>query len=344
MKKLLFLLLTLTIVLSLASCDWFEQDDNQTTNPDDNHEHTWEYIQYETGHFKQFTCGCPSPDIMGEHYDNDGDLFCDVCGYDMSGIVGCGHQWDDGVEVEIGIGGYVMEYTCLLCGSIRRETFLIPPENHFLRNQAGCEWLNEITAEDIAEVKIINQYVGVAPGTLKNISTSTDESVNARIFEDYYWLDTTPISKENGEIDGGSAVTVKFILKDGGEKELYINNGNYCDTNGNYFDLLYTPRFEDADNARKSYGFISYTGKCEVWYEDATTEPYFLCEIPIGELEFECLEFELPDEVSEYPYFIKTDFATLGFYSNDIFFIVGEGQYYLLVGKNLDELIFEYNN
>ena len=81
MKKLLFLLLTFAIVLSLASCDWFEQDDNQTTEPNTEHVHTWEYVQYETGHFKQFTCGCPSPDIMGEHYDNDGDYVCDACTY-----------------------------------------------------------------------------------------------------------------------------------------------------------------------------------------------------------------------------------------------------------------------
>ena len=329
MKKLLFLLFTLTIVLSLASCDSLM---HKHVNGD------WEMD--ETHHWQKVNCSwniCKSyATSYGEHYNNDADLFCDVCGYDMSGIVGCDHQWDDGVEVEIGIGGYVMEYTCLLCGSIRRETFLIPPDNHFLRNQAGCEWLNEITAEDISEIKIISQAVGVAPGNLKNISSSTDESVIARIFEDYYWLDTAPISKGNGEIDGGGAVTVKFILNNGTEKELYINNGNYCDTNGNYFDLLYTPKFEDTDNATKYYGFISYTGKCEVWYEDATTEPYFVCEIPIDEFEFECAEYELPDEVSEYPYFIKTEFGLLGFYSNDIFFIVGEGQYYELVGKNLD--------
>ena len=82
MKKLLFLLLIVAIVICLASCDWFE------IKPDDEHEHTWEYVQYETGHFKQFTCGCPSPDIMGEHCDNDGDYVCDACGYlfNLSGV------------------------------------------------------------------------------------------------------------------------------------------------------------------------------------------------------------------------------------------------------------------
>ena len=42
----------------------------------------------------------------------------------------CDHQWDEGVEIEGGSGGYVMEYTCLLCGSKEREIItIIPPEN-----------------------------------------------------------------------------------------------------------------------------------------------------------------------------------------------------------------------
>ena len=42
----------------------------------------------------------------------------------------CNHQWDEGIEIESGSGGYVMEYTCLLCGSTERETItIIPQEN-----------------------------------------------------------------------------------------------------------------------------------------------------------------------------------------------------------------------
>lgn len=42
---------------------------------------------------------------------------------------GCNHQWDAGVEVESGTGGYVTEYTCLLCGNKEREIItIIPPE------------------------------------------------------------------------------------------------------------------------------------------------------------------------------------------------------------------------
>ncbi len=216
------------------------------------------------------------------------------------------------------------------------------PTNHFLRNLAGCEWLNEIIAEDIAEIKIIGEAVGVAPGNLKNVSSSTDEAVIARIFEEYYQLDTRPISKMDGQIDGGGGVTVKFILKDGTAKELYINNGNYLDTNGDYFELLSTPKFKDSDNATKAYGFITYIGTGTVY--DKNNNP--VCEIPIDELEFVESDGCVDAVVTGYYYTIETEFGTLYFdYSNDLFYLqFDEGEdnyreYYQLIGKNLDELI-----
>ncbi len=220
------------------------------------------------------------------------------------------------------------------------------PINHFLRNQAGCEWLNEISAEDIAEIKIIGEAVGVGPGNLKNISSSTDEAVIAIIFEEYYWLDTAPISKMDGQIDGGSGVTVKFILKDGTVKDLYINNGNYLDTNGNYFELYNTPKFKDTDNATKAYGFITYIGTGTVY--DKENNP--VCEIPTSELEFVESDGCVDAVVTGYYYTVETEFGTLWFdYSNDLFYLrfdegeVNYREYYQLVGKNLDELIAEYS-
>ena len=259
----------------------------------------------------------------------------------------CNHEWDDGVEVEGGNGGYVMEYTCTLCGDKKRETItIIPPENHFLRNQAGCEWLNEITDEDIAEIKIISGAVGVAPGNLNNVSSSTDEAVIARIFEEYYWLDTAPISKMEGQIDGGGGVAVKFILKNGTVKELYINNGNYRDPDGNYFELLFTPKFKDTDNATKAYGFITYLGTGTVYDKDNNS----VCEIPIDELEFVESDGCVDAMVTGYYYTVETEFGTLYFdYSNDLFYLQFEEgevdyiEFYRLVGKNLDELIAEYS-
>lgn len=276
---------------------------------EEEHEHIFTYTSAgEIGHYiTSSLCGCSYEEGTLDHYDENTDLICDACGFNMSEIP--------------------------------------TPTNHFLRNQAGCEWLNEITAEDIAEIKIISGAVGVAPGNLNNISSSTDEAVITRIFEEYYWLDTAPISKMEGQIDGGGGVTVKFILKNGTAKELHINNGNYLDTNGDYFELLFTPKFKDTDNATKAYGFITYIGTGTVYDKDNNP----VCEIPIDEFEFVESDGCVDAVVTGYYYTVETEFGTLWFdYSNDLFYLRFDEEdnyieFYRLVGKNLDELIAEYS-
>ena len=279
---------------------------------EEEHEHIFTYTSAgEIGHYiTSSLCGCSYEEGTLDHFDENMDLICDACGYDMNA-----------------------DYPPLVDTTIP------------LRNLTRCEWLNELTAEDIAEIKIIGEAVGVAPGNLKNISSSTDEAVIARIFEEYYQLDTRPISKMEGQIDGGGGVTVKFILKDGTVKELYINNGNYREPDDNYFELLSTPKFKDTDNATKAYGFITYLGTGTVYDKDNNP----VCEIPINELEFVESDGCVDAVVTGYYYTVETEFGTLYFdYSNDLFYLQfeeGEGNYiefYQLVGKNLDELIAEY--
>lgn len=293
MRKILVLLLvTILSVVCLTSCKLLHSTFNIG-------EHTYEYIQYETGHFKQYTCGCPSPEIMGEHYDHDENNICDACGYDMR----------------------------------------LRVVNDILRNQAGCEWLNEISAEDIAEVKIINQYVGVAPGRFKKISSSTDKSVIERIFGHVFLSEVISISPDKAMVAGGSAVTVKFILNDGTERRIYLNNGNYWDTEGNVFTLLYIPQFEETDNTTKSYGFITYTHRGIVYDGEIA-----VCEISVDELEF----IEVVDDIElgnrDLYYCVDTQFGKLNFVSDEYFYIErDEKVFYQLIGKNLDQLIAEYS-
>lgn len=343
MKKMIaFLLCMVTCLVLFSGCNT-------------EHEHTtseWKYS--ETMHWRVPVCSrneCALSDVVydyGEHENKDADMFCDICGYQVPiDKENCEHVWDAGVEVEGGNGGYVMEYTCSICGSKHRETIMItPPENHFLRNQAGCEWLNEISAEDIIEIKTISGAVGVAPGSPNFISSSTDEAVIARIFEAYYWLDTTPISQGEGQIYGGGGVTIKFFLKDKTIKVLYINNGNYRDTNGDYYELLYTPGFNGDDNVTKAYGYITYIGTGTVY--DKENNP--VCEIPMDELEFVEADGGVDAVVTGYYYTLETEFGTLCFdYSNDLYYMQfgydndEYRKYYRLVGKNLDELIAEYS-
>lgn len=57
MKKFFITFMMTFISLSIISC--FNKP----------HVHSFEYIQFEETHFKQFTCGCPSPEIVEAHID-----------------------------------------------------------------------------------------------------------------------------------------------------------------------------------------------------------------------------------------------------------------------------------
>ena len=417
MKKCLSLIIVLSLCLCfLVSCqEGFDAMFKAVHKEKQLHEHTFDYIAYDTGHFQQYTCGCPSPELMqmhfdengdgicdacnyimvehkhifgewqydaeyhwctaectlemcdidtvAEHYDDDGDLHCDVCGYEMS-IPVWDVEWhytetchwyllpgEESDGIIAGYGEHVFEDgcdICTICGYY--PIHIAPPENHFLRNLSGCEWLCEVSNDDIVEIKIIDEAVGVAPGTFKYIRTTRDPDVISKIFEKYYWLDTTPISAEEGQIDGGGAITVRFTLIDGTVKELFFNNGNYLADNGYYFELSYTPNFEDSDNFVKSYGFITYQGQGTV--KDA--EGNIICSILLDELEF--VEMVDDIEIGDNPvtHYADTEFGKLYFLSEVYFYVEGivEGdpwigvtpRYFQLYGKNLDELITEYSN
>ena len=52
------------------------------------HEHTITYVSAgESGHFENYTCGCPHDHGAVPHYDENGDYICDACGYELSDII-----------------------------------------------------------------------------------------------------------------------------------------------------------------------------------------------------------------------------------------------------------------
>ena len=222
---------------------------------------------------------------------------------------------------------------------------------YYLRYYATC--LEEIDVNDIDAIKFTNEYVGVAPGMLKDSAVTTDETVIARVLDELQQLTVTPIPRENGEIAGGSATTITLYLKDGSKEEIYINNGNYYtgdygNYKGEYYKLDYLPSLRESDNASKSYGFITYIGTGVVYDKDNNP----VCEIPIDEFDFVVFS-GLDAVITGYYYRVETEFGTLWFDSStDVFYLRFNEvevdyreyrEYYQLIGKNLDELIAEYS-
>ena len=213
--------------------------------------------------------------------------------------------------------------------------------NHFIRNQAGAQWLSEITADDIAEIKMISGGGGPLPPVSKtHISSSINDAVISSIFEEYYWLDSTPVSEERTQIVDGGYFIVQFILNNGETKQLYFINGDfYHDGNGNYFELVRLPVFRDGTDYVTRYGFERQYDPYQIHLIDETP----VCEIPLSEFEFT----ELTDDI-----YLNDELPThyLEIHGERIYFIKGEyfyigdnrSVYYQLIG-NLDELIAEYS-
>ena len=83
MKKVYSIIeLILTLIVLLTSCSipqWFDPQPSQTTK----HEHVFGEYQYnEHVHWREYTCGCPSPEIVEEHIDSNEDGVCEICDYD----------------------------------------------------------------------------------------------------------------------------------------------------------------------------------------------------------------------------------------------------------------------
>ena len=73
---------------------------------EEEHEHTITYVSAGTsGHFENYTCGCPHDHGAVPHYDENGDYICDACGYVMPEHEHTG-KWYKNETI------HVYEYTC----------------------------------------------------------------------------------------------------------------------------------------------------------------------------------------------------------------------------------------
>ena len=239
--------------------------------------------------------------FYGKHIDKDDNLRCDRCGYEM--------------ELRV--------------------------VNDMLRNQAGCEWLNDVSAENIAEIKMISGGGGpLPPISFTHISSTTDKAVISSIFKDYYLLEVRSVFEERTQIDDGGYFTVQFVLNNGETKQLYFINGDfYHDGNDNYFELVRLPVFQDGTNFVSRFGLETWYDHCQLHLIDGTP----VCEIPVFELEFNILTDDIYLGAETPTHFIEINGERL-YFIKDCYFYINDDRsvYYDLVGKNLAELIYDY--
>lgn len=107
-------------------------------------------------------------------------------------------------------------------------------------------WLADIDTDSVSEIKTTVEYIGTPPGTEKVVKTSTDREVIKDFIESLGSTTMIPITKEDTQIDGGSAITIAITFADGTEKSLTFSNNIYVHTNDDlsesYFMLKALPR------------------------------------------------------------------------------------------------------
>ena len=93
-------------------------------------------------------------------------------------------------------------------------------------------WLNELTADQVAEVKISSSRSGVAPGSLSYSCYFTDAEFISELLREFG--DMKMRLAVNGEemIPGGSSIVFYFITEDGESYVIGIGNGYVWDDSG----------------------------------------------------------------------------------------------------------------
>lgn len=266
------------------------------------HEHTYMWKTTETTHQMVYTCGCAYSDIAEVHLDANENGYCDRCDY----FVGL-------------------------------NTFPEPEESNLLRDCLGMEWLYQVRAEKISEISMTVEAAEVKPGNMKYLDRTMNEELISYLFDSYYRLEVTPITLEDGQVDGGSLLTVFFHLNDGTLRKLSISNCYYRDENNAYYRLLYVPTISDyydspaEEHIESGYLFVTESDRAMVYtYDEALAEKgEKICEIEgIDRLAFVC---EWVDGLGMPTHIIETEFGVLEVYGEQ-YFRYGDAIYKLIAG------------
>lgn len=162
----------------------------------------------------------------------------------------------------------------------------------------------------VTKVRISTYFVGVAPGNIKTHYYVYDTDEIRGVVASIADAQLVPISKDEGEIDGGSAVDFRFVTDGAEDIALSLNNGNYRDEAGNYYRVegLSVP-----DGEPSAFSFITYGELCTAYRGSEK-----ICDgIDVGEYEFRKYEGPIPLIIPTI--YIECSFGALRIYNDSIF-------------------------
>ena len=200
-------------------------------------EHTYEWVGFEGGHQKVYTCGCPYLDVAELHSDNDKNAYCDICGY----YVGVGQSIEP----------------------------IYPVEKSYF------EVIDELQISDIERIEKTEYQGSVSPyhrapdqHTITN-SLQDVESV-------YTWLKDlqatiASVPDSEAQVEGGSS-TVFLIHTADYYFKIIKNPRDYLYINGKYY--AHSSEIPDIVGGETSYTFETYSDKAELYLGGEKVKEY----------------------------------------------------------------------
>ena len=200
-------------------------------------EHTYEWVGFEGGHQKVYTCGCPYLDVAELHSDNDKNAYCDICGY----YVGVGQSIEP----------------------------IYPVEKSYF------EVIDELQISDIERIEKTEYQGSVSPyhrapdqHTITN-SLQDVESV-------YTWLKDlqatiTSVPDSEAQVEGGGS-TVFLIHTADYYFKIIKNPRDYLYINGKYY--AHSSEIPDIVGGETSYTFETYSDKAELYLGGEKVKEY----------------------------------------------------------------------
>lgn len=198
-------------------------------------------------------------------------------------------------------------------------TFPIVPPSLGLVNFEN--WLNDLTKEDIAEIKIENTY-GSNSSPFSEIRRTTDKFIIGHVLEQYRNVWIEPVDISDVALDGSGTKTTTFILEDGTIHTIHFAALCYKSSESEYYRVSDIPELSgyDSNKIAKSLSLLLEEKTHTVYSPDGAE---VITIENLKKLEFSSYTGDTSFDINDYLYYIETELGRWYICSETVFMFKG---------------------
>ena len=198
-------------------------------------------------------------------------------------------------------------------------TFPIVPPSLGLVNFEN--WLNDLTKEDIAEIKIENTY-GSNSSPFSEIRRTTDKFIIGHVLEQYRNVWIEPVDISDVALDGSGTKTTTFILEDGTIHTIHFSALCYKSSESEYYRVSDIPELSgyDSNKIAKSLSLLLEEKTHTVYSPDGAE---VITIENLKNLEFSSYTGDTSFDINDYLYYIETELGRWYICSETVFMFKG---------------------